>query len=298
MVDLGGVQEDVVLEIVLQSLRHLVISGNAHALCPEILLHLLRHFPPVDEERRLLCVYEQVGDEHGVAVNVAAAQVQRPRDVVECSREHTVGMLTPQRAPYLLNLLPRALAGKLRRLYPHRRRWYRRAVSPYRAQRVEVGAQRHPAFTPQLAGELLHHRLRHHHAVDAHLGGAPRSLPGELLPKPLRYRRRASHAFLHQHELRAAQLFRRRDEIAAVRPQRRRVHSHHRRACRPVEAAYPLAPLPVVCHILAVVRVCAREDESAQSLAPHHLAQRVDSLVYCLFHILSYFTCVQLLLQI
>ena len=53
----------------------------------------------------------------------------------------------------------------------------------------------------------------------------------------------------------------------------------HSSSCRAIEAGNPSPPLPMVCHILTLVSIRTREDESRKMLPLHHLPQTCQSLI-------------------
>ena len=103
-------------------------------------------------------------------MDVAAAQVERPCDVVERCHQHSVGMLLPQGTAYALQLLVGRLPGLFQRLPDDGILRYGRPVVPHLAQRIEVRAERDAALTAQVVDELSDHGRAAHHAVDRHFG--------------------------------------------------------------------------------------------------------------------------------
>ena len=190
-------------------------------------------------------------------MNIAAAQVQRPGDVVERRDEHSVGMLLAQSLADAAQLRWRVLASILQRMDLHGILRDGRTVVPDEAQRVVVRAQREAALLAKVGDEVLDECRRVRHTVGSHL---LRATVAQLLSQPLRDGRRVGHLQLHQLELRAPQLLLGSEEVAGVGPQGGTRHRDHSGACRAVEAADPLATLPVVGHVFAVVRIGTCED--------------------------------------
>ena len=143
-------------------------------------------------------------------------------------------------------------------------------VRPNLVERVEIGthldtvALEEGLHPPDLVRAIdpsveTHHRM----------GGATK-----LTGQPVGDSWRTLHFEFHQHDTRAAELLLGSKEVAGVGPERGSIHRDDDRASRAIEARDPLAALPVVGDILTIVCICAGEDESPQSLALHHLAER------------------------
>jgi len=179
------------------------------------------------------------------------------------------------------NLVGSALTGILQGLYLHAVVGDRRSVTPYDSQRVEVVAYGDAAFLTQVGNHRLHAATTVHHTVHADNSAVDIM---ELLTEPLRKGRRALHLEFHQLILGTAQLVSGGKEIAAVGPQRSTVHRDHDGARRTVEATHPLAALPPVGHILAVVGIGTGKDKRIEMLTAHHLAQVAQPLIDFFLH--------------
>ena len=158
---------------------------------------------------------------------------------------------------------------------------YRRTVTPYRGQRVEVVAHGDPTFISQVCNHRFYAAAVVDHAV--HADDSTVDIL-KFLSEPLRDGRRALHLEFHQLKLGTAELIGGRKEIAAVGPQCSTVHRDHGGARRTVEATHPLATLPPVGHILAVVGIGTGKDKRIKMLTAHHLAQIAQPLTDYFFH--------------
>ena len=239
--------------------------------------HLRGNLLRGDEECGLLLRDEQVGHEHRVAMHVATPEVERPGDVVERRHEQGIGPLTEQLSTHPFQLRRSILSRKLQRKDLHLSVGHRRTVGPQLIERVDAGHHFYVAKFRQLPGEVVHFGRHAHHPVDAHTCLWHAS---QALAQPLGHRGRARDALLHEHELRARNLFRGRDEIARVGPERGLVHRHHRRARRAVEAGEPLAPFPVVGQILAFVGVATGDDKRVEMRFAHQSAKGKKPVSY------------------
>ena len=284
IVDAVGVEQDVIFEIVLQPFLHIPVVVHVDSRLFQAGKRLGGQLPVVNEECRFRRGDEQIGHEDGIAVHVAAPQIERPGDVVERRDEHSVSMLPAQRLPDAADFLACRLSRQVQRLHHHLVQRHGRTVGPHLRKDVEIGAQRESASLPQLTDQPFHHAVGTGHAVDAHF---LRVAVAQLLAEPLRHGRRFGQTLLHQHKLRATQLLGGSDEIARIGPQRGTRHRHDCRTSRAVEARNPLATLPVVGHILAVVGVGTGENKCCQMLAAHHLAHGSQAVTNRFFHSLS-----------
>ena len=93
---LVGVGQDVVFWIASKSLRDSSIRSRGNATGSQMLTCFGSKFLFVYEKCCRLCADEQIADEHGIAMDVAATKVQRPGYIVQRSHEHAVGMLLAQ----------------------------------------------------------------------------------------------------------------------------------------------------------------------------------------------------------
>ena len=198
-----------------------------------------------DEQRRRGTVDQQVGEEHRVVADVAAAQVRDPRDVVD-GRDEVVGGAGARHRFAHRRELGAARERRVRRaVLVDRLRRQVRAIGPDRGQQVEVGPQ-HDAGAFECLAQGLRRRQAEHLAV--HCDGLPgRCMGGE----PVDVQRRAAGRDLHQLDAGAGEFGLGLHPVATVGEQGRAVDRHDQRAHRTGEARQPLPALPALGQVFA-----------------------------------------------
>ena len=132
----------------------------------------------------------------------------------------------------------------------------RRTVIPYLSERVEIGAEGDSTLFPEVSDKFLNAICRTAQAVDGHL--CPRAT---LLAYPFCDGGSALDLQFHQLILRILKLLLSRNEITGVGPQGCRSHGYHRRTSRTIETGDKLTPLPMVGHILSLMRIGTWENK-------------------------------------
>ena len=207
-------------------------------------------------------------------MHIRASEIQRPRNIVKGSHQHSVSMEFSQRLTDTGNFHACSLTGIDQRMLLHRILRNRRTILPDLRQWVEVGTESDTALFPKFGNQFSDATGGVHHTIDGNFRACT-----ALLTDPLGNGWCTFHLLFHQLELRTLQLFRRCQEIAGVSPQGSRCQRHHCRTCRAVKAGNKLAPLPMIRHILPLMRVGTRENESRQMLTLHHFPQVFQSLI-------------------
>ncbi len=214
---------------------------------------------------------QQVREEDRVVLDVGAAQVGQPRDVVE--RRHEV----MRRAERLHFGAHRGELGRARRrregrhVFEHGGRRQRRALGPDVVQQVVIRDEIDRA-RGQRRLQLPRGREPEHVAVDRHRVAAL-----QVRGQPLDVRRRADAGELHQLDAGAGQLPLGLRPVSAVDPHAREVRRDDQRSHRSREAGEMLAGLPVVRQVLGQVGIARRHDEGGQAAGRERLPDRFDA---------------------
>ena len=253
-----------------------VLQG--YPLSAEVFLDLGAHLVGVDEEDTFILRHNDITYEDGVAVNVRTTQVQQPGHLVQLAYHQGFTDVFLHVPAYQGNLVLGLHTRQFQRLYFHRVVGNGRTVFPQDLSRVTVRMGVYPVSF-QLLGHRVHAFCAVHPAIHTHVG-----LLVKRLDEPFCRGGCVGKSLLHELEGRTLQLFRCGEEITRVRPQGGTRQGHYGGACRPVEAAYPFACLPVVGDVFSAVRVCAGEDEGFQATLLHPFSQSFYSLGDGLVH--------------
>ena len=225
--------------------------------------------PPVDVQDRFVRGHHRVGDDHRVVGDVGAAHVEQPRDGVQGGDEEGIGLALAHGAAHPPQLgrarLARKSGGKG---HDAGARAPARHRSPHRVHEVLVDRlQADPR-----GGERLGDSARTPHGDDGRVH-PHRSLAREGLREvPLD----GGNALLpdrEQPEPAPPQLLPRLKVIASVRPEAPTLEAHDEVPGRAREPAHPLAPRPVLRHVLALVRVARRHEVGGDLVLAHRVAQ-------------------------
>ena len=224
-----------------------------------------------DEQRGLVGGDQQVGEEDGVVVDVGAAQVGDPGDVVDGGDEVVRGAGRGHRSAHL-GQLGRARLRRVRRgVFVDAGLGQVGAFVPGVGQEVGVGLE-HDARGGQLVAQRLRGRQAQHVAVDGH-DAALAHLGGE----PVEVGQRGAGGDLDQRDAAALQLGLGLRPVAAVGEQGRLVGRDRERGHRAGEAGEVLAALPAAGQVFGQVRVAGRHQHGVDPALVHHLAQSGDA---------------------
>ncbi len=224
----------------LQRCSALVVSRQRDAVRRQARCKLCTDLAFSDEQRRVFRIEQQVRNEHRVVTDIAAAQIRKPRDVIECRNPM-------MRGAELLHLLTHG--GQLVGARNHRKRrqvfvdglcGQRGAVVPHVVEKVQIGAQFDAALT-QCRLQRARARQPEHCTVDCDLAARC-----NVFCEPVEMRGAACSANFHQLDAGTRQLPFRLRPVAAIGPYARKILGHHERSDRTGKARKPFASLPAL----------------------------------------------------
>ena len=248
----------------------IVIGGERHAVGGEVRLDLGAHSLLLHAERGLAALKQQVGEEHRRIENVTAAQVQKPRDLVERGDHKHVRAELVHLFTHLFKLFRARVACELRLELPERLAGERGAIRPHKVDKILVTCKANVLFAhlfSDAAGKVVADRagIEADEAVFAYVVMQER---GDL----------GNARLAHAHELNAGagKLLRGLQKVAAVRPQRGRFGQHDERAGGAGEAGEKFARLKVLAHIFRGVEVVGHDNIGVNAALCHFRAQSCE----------------------
>lgn len=245
-----------------------VVGADVDAILRERRGQRRRYLAVGDEQRRAIGADHCVRNEYRIEVDVGAAQVEQPREIVERRHEMPLRALRVHRAADVGQLARARRVGLRRHVLEHRIAGQPRPLGPDRIEQVDVGTQRDAART-QRGRQPARGRDAEHGAVDPN-----RRARRHVLREPVDVRRALLPArHLHQLHARARQFGVGLHPVAAVDPQPREVRGDDQRADRTREAGQPAARLPAFGQVFGQVGIGGRHEIGGQVLADHGVAQ-------------------------
>ena len=219
-------------------------------------------------EDRVIRAQERIGIEHRAVSHVASAEVIEPGHVVKRGDKVPVGAELGHLRAQERELIRAASAGVGRVQFPDRVRREGRAVRPQLAHEVERFG-----IADRLAGEGGFQR------AGVGVGDGAAVIAEALAVAQGVFEvfgdgRHAGLAHFAQLDAGILQLLRRREEVAAVRPQAGLVRRNDERARAAAKARQPLAALEIAVHVLRGVEIVRQHQIGVHAVFTHFLPQR------------------------
>ena len=230
------------------------IRGELDAAGGKRPLDLQRENLPLDAEHGALPPDEQEAQKHRCARDVAAAEVQCPRDLVERGEQERVrvlrGHVAAQQRELFLAREPRERGVQL----PDRLSGERRAVRPDLAYEVAVRGE---ADLPRRERLFQPARERGAHGAPVK---AERAAARQVFGEKIGDGRHAGLPLAHELDGAARELLPGLQEVAPIRPERGALRQHDERSRRAGEAREPRTRLEEAAHIFRAVEVTGCDD--------------------------------------
>jgi hypothetical protein len=247
------------------------IVGQRDAVRSELSLQGSVHLAGRDEQRGPRRFDQQVGEEHGVVVDVAAAQVGDPGDVVDGGDEVMRRAVARHGLAHLGELGRARKRGVRRAVLVHRRGRQGRTVGPNLGEEVEVRAQVQAGLLER-AAQLVGGGEPEHLAIDRDgVAGL------QVLDHPFDVVRGRAGGDAHELHAGARDLRLGLHPIAAVGEERGMIRGDHERAHRAGEPGQPDAPLPAVGKVLRQVRIAGRHEQGGKLMLRERVAGLLDA---------------------
>ena len=203
---------------------NIVIRQQRNVELAQIFLYAGMEFAFVRENIGRVALNNGIGEEHGIAFNVPAAQVEQPCNVVQRTQNVRIGILFIKHTAYVRKLIRRAYANAVQPQHIYRRGGQGGAILPNFADKIHVLLNGHV-----LCGKRLFH-------AHCRCGGyrAPVHAYNGAFGQGGKVFHGGRHALLtHLHKLYGGTLYLllSLNEVAPVYPQRGFRHGYDKRAC-------------------------------------------------------------------
>ena len=252
------------------------VIGQCKTVSRELRSQGLGHLASADKQRRPGGVDQQMGQKHRVVINVSAAQIAQPSDVVDRRDEVMASALSGKRFAYPGQTLSAGLRRLRRVMGIDRSGGQRRTVRPDLVDQVDVGAQRN-AGSLERAAQLLRGGQAQNLTVGRQ-GLAAR----QVLDQPLDVMGRRAGRDLDQRDPAAGQLRLGLLPVTAVGKQRCGVGGDHQGGHRTGESRQPLAGLPASRQVFRQVRIGAGHQQRVHAVPGHRATQARQALKHSL----------------